>query len=307
MSHHWKADLSILTITVIWGSSFILMKNLLDYTPVFTYLAIRFLLASVIFCLLFFKRLRKINGASIKWGIITGLTLFLGMTFQVSGLKYTTASNSGFITGLNVVMVPVLSAVFLKKKPSGYAATGVFMAAAGLFFITGGVQFRFNMGDFLTLLCAVCFALQIIFIDRGASETDPVLIAVVQISSAAVMFLLIWCFQGFTLPVVNSALVNTILWTGVLGTAFAFGAQTVAQKYTSPTRTALIITCEPVFAAIFAWIIPGTNGVTEKPEMHTIIGCVLIFGGMLLSELQYVVKKAKNVKEIEQPGTYHDD
>lgn len=306
MSHHWKADLSILVITIIWGSSFILMKNLLDYTPVFTYLAIRFLLASVIICLIFYKRLKNINRTSIKWGILTGLTLFGGMALQVTGLKYTTASNSGFITGLNVVMVPVFSAVFLKKKPSSHAVAGVLMAAAGLFFLTGGVQFQFNKGDFLTLLCAVCFAFLIIFNDRGTSEADPVQIAIVQISSAAAMFLLVWGIQGFSLPVVNSTLINTVLWTGALGTAFAFGIQTVAQKYTSPTRTALIITCEPVFAAIFAAIIPNSAGVTEKPGVYAIIGCILIFGGMLLSELP-AVPKAKTVTQVEQPGTYHND
>lgn len=300
MSHHWKADLSVLIITVIWGSSFILMKNLLDYTPVFAYLAIRFLLASIVICLLFFRRLKNINRASIKWGILTGLTLFGGMALQVTGLKYTTASNSGFITGLNVVMVPVFSAVFLKKKPPSHAVAGVLMAATGLFFLTGGVQFRFNKGDFLTLLCAVCFALLIIFIDRGNSKTDPVQLAIIQISSAAVMFLMVWCIQGFALPVVNSTLVTTVLYTGVLGTAFAFGVQTVAQKYTSPTRTALIITCEPVFAAIFASIIPNSAGVTEKPGMYTIIGCVLVFGGMILSELPFSAKKEKKATGVEQ-------
>lgn len=222
---------------------------------------------------------------TLKLGILVGLTVFGGMALQVSGLQFTTASNSGFITGLNVVMVPVFSAIYLKKKPTIQAVTGVILAACGLFFLTGGVKFQFNLGDLLTLLCAFCFAFQIIFIDQATSEEDPVNIAVLQIASAAVLFTIVWGFQGFSLPVVNTTLVNTILWTGALGTAFAYGVQTVAQKYTTPTRTALIITCEPVFGAIFAWTIPNSQGITEKPGLYSIVGCLLIFTGMILSEL----------------------
>lgn len=291
MPQHWKADLSILSITIVWGSSFILMKNLLDYTPVFAYLSLRFLLASVILCLMFFRRLKNITPRTLKMGSLVGLTVFAGMALQVTGLQYTTASNSGFITGLNVVLVPVLSAIYLKKKPPLQAVTGVFCAAAGLFFLSGGTRFLFNLGDLLTLLCAVCFAFQIIFIDDAATREDPVLIAIIQVASAALLFTLVWGFQGFSLPVVNTALVTTILWTGALGTAFALGVQTVAQKHTTPTRTALIITCEPVFAAIFAWTIPNSQGVTEKPGLYTIAGCVLILGGMLLSELPGLKRK----------------
>lgn len=299
MSQHWKADLSILSITIIWGSSFILMKNLLDYTPVFAYLSLRFILASLILCLMFYKRLKNLNVRALKLGALVGLTLFAGMAFQVMGLKYTTASNSGFITGLNVVLVPVLSALYLKKKPPVQAIGGVLLASAGLFFLSGGISFRFNRGDLMTLLCAVCFALQIIFIDQAASTEDPVMIAIVQIASAAILFTGIWAFQSFALPTVNSTLVTTILWTGAFGTAFAFGVQTVAQKYTSPTRTALIITCEPVFAAIFAWTIPNRQGITEKPGLYTVIGCVLILAGMFLSELPGL-KKQGNQSELEQ-------
>lgn len=291
MAHHWKADLSILSITIVWGSSFVLMKNLLEYTPVFAYLSLRFLLAAVILCLLFFKRMKHITGRALKLGALVGLTVFLGMALQVTGLKYTTASNSGFITGLNVVLVPVLSALYLKKRPPIQACLGVILAAAGLFFLTGGVHFQFNLGDLLTLLCAVCFAFQIIFIDKAISKEDPLLIAIVQVATAAVLFSVVWGFQGFSLPVVNTTLVTTILWTGALGTAFALGVQTVAQKYTTPTRTALIITCEPVFAAIFAWTIPNSQGITEKPGLYSIVGCILILGGMLLSELPGLKKK----------------
>ncbi|HZK27476.1 MAG TPA: DMT family transporter [Thermoclostridium sp.] len=302
ISHNWKSDLSILGITIVWGSSFILMKNLLDYTPIFAYLSLRFILATIILCILFNRRLKDINKQVLKWGILVGLMVFGGMMFQVVGLQYTSASNSAFITGLCVVIVPLLSSIYLKKKPSNYAFVGAFLAAIGLFFLTGAFEFKFNKGDFLTFLCAICFAFQVILIDKAASKHDPVLIAVLQIATAAVFFTVIWGFQKFSLPVVNTTLITTILWTGALGTALAYGVQTVAQKYTSPTRTALIIACEPVFAVIFAWVIPNSAGVTEKPTLYTIIGCVMIFTGMLLSEIPSMKLSKRQSKSYKSTG-----
>lgn len=285
MTKHWKADLAILSITIVWGSSFILMKNLLEYTPVFAYLSLRFIVATVLICVIFFKHLKNLKTRTFLWGILIGFVVFAGSVLQVVGLKFTTVSNSGFITGLNVVMVPFLSSVFLKKKPSVQAVMGVVLATVGLFFLMGGPRLEFNKGDILTLFCAVCFALQIILIDKAVSEEEPVQIAIIQIASAAVLFTLVWGLQGFSLPVKNTTLINTVLWTGALGTAFAYGGLTVAQKHTTPTRAALIIACEPVFAAIFAWTIPNNQGITESPGLFTIIGCILVFGGMLLSEI----------------------
>jgi drug/metabolite transporter (DMT)-like permease len=304
--HYWKADLSILGVTVVWGSSFVFMKNVMEFTPVFAYLSLRFILASVLMCIIFFQCLKKLKASTVIWGFLVGLAVFVGSALQVTGLKYTTASNSGFITGLSVTMVPVLSAVLLKKKPPVNAVAGVVLAAIGLFFLTGGIQFKFNKGDFLTLLCAVSFAFHIIVIDKAVSREDPVQIAILQIISAAVMFTMVWGFQAFTLPVINTTLVTTILWTGVLGTTLGFSVLTVAQKYTTPTRAALIITCEPVFAAIFAWTIPNSQGITETPGPFTIIGCILVFSGMILSKLPTFYNKRKSALADQAVGETRD-
>lgn len=198
MSHNWKADLSILGITIVWGSSFILMKNLMDYTPVFAYLSLRFVLASVVLCILFNKRLKNVNIQVLKWGLLVGLMVFGGMMFQVAGLQYTSASNSAFITGLNVVMVPILSALYLKKKPSNYAFVGVFMAAIGLFFLTGAFEFNYNKGDFLTLLSAVCFAFQVIFIDSNIKTRSRINCCFASINGSSVFYYYMGISEIFT-------------------------------------------------------------------------------------------------------------
>jgi drug/metabolite transporter (DMT)-like permease len=293
MTKQLKADILLLVIAAVWGSSFTLMKNVLDYIPSFAYLALRFIIAAVILLVVFRNRLKQLNGKTIIYGIIIGLTLLGGMALQVIGLRFTSASNSAFITGMNVIMVPIIAAVFFKKKPDLQSIVGVVIAFGGLFFLSGGLNFKFNIGDFLTLLCAFCFALQIIFIDRFTRERDSVLLSIIQISFAGVMYLGLWFSIDNKPFVIDRTVILTLLITGVLGTALAYTAQNVAQKYTSPTHTALILTAEPVFGALFAVLIPNSLGQTETLSFNTIAGCTLILAGMIICELR-VSKKAKH-------------
>ncbi|HHW00543.1 MAG TPA: DMT family transporter [Clostridiaceae bacterium] len=286
MSKHLKADLSLLLATAIWGSSFTLIKNVIDHIPTFAYLSLRFIIASIILIAVFYKKLKYINKKAVIYGCIIGLMLFGGMALQVSGLYFTSASNSAFITGLNVIMVPLFSSAILKKKPDRSSVIGVILAFAGLFFLTGGLDFRFNIGDFLTLLCAVCFALQIIFIDRYNKEQDPIILTLIQISFTALLNTVVWLFIDYKPVVINANVAFTLFATAVLGTAIAYLIQTVAQKHTTPTHTALIFTAEPVFAAFFAMIIPNSNGTVESLSLNTIIGCALILAGTLICELR---------------------
>lgn len=289
MTRQIKADLAILSITVVWGSSFVLMKNITGSIPFYAFLSLRFTVASVILCLIFHKALKGIKPQAVFHGCILGLMLFGGMALQYIGLEYTTASKSAFVTGLNVVMVPVFSAFILKKMPPVNAIIGVILATAGLFVLSGGFSESWNKGDTLTLLCAVCFALQIIFIDKFAAKTDTRQLAVIQILSAAVFYSVLWLGFGMYKPIsmtMDSWVIGTILYTGAMGTALAFGVQTIAQKFTTPTRAALIIACEPVFGAVFAVTMPDRWGATESLSLETILGCLLILSGMLVTELK---------------------
>ena len=281
-----KADLAILSITVVWGSSFIIMKNLVEQVGVFAYLTLRFVVAAILLLVLFRRQVARIRPVDMRNGAVIGLLLFLGMGLQVTGLRFTAASTSAFVTGLNVVIVPVLSAVLLRKQPPLRAILGVGLATVGLFVLTGGFSQQWNRGDTLTLLCACCFALQIIFIDKFNTQTDARLNAVVQMVVAALLFAVVWVGVERSTIHFSWPLLLTVLYTGALGTAFAFGVQTIAQQYTSPTRTALIIACEPVFGALFALLVPGNDGMRETLTVSMGVGSLLILGGMVLSELK---------------------
>lgn len=287
MTKQLKADLLLLLVTAIWGASFTLMKNVLEKMPAFAYLSFRFLLASLILLIVLRKSLCHINRKTILYGALIGLMLFGGMALQVSGLYYTTASNSAFITGLSVVMVPAITAIFMKRKPDAASIMGVTLAFGGLFFLSGGLRFHFNFGDLLTLFCAGCFALQIIFIDRFTENQSPELLAVFQITFAAILFSGVWLVVDYKPIVFNITIITTLLITGVLGTAVAFSIQTVVQRFTSPTHTVLIFTAEPVFGALFAVLIPNSKGITESLSYNSIIGCMLILIGMLFAEFKF--------------------
>jgi len=288
MTRQLKADISLLAITAIWGSSFTLMKNVLDHMPSYAYLSLRFIIATVVLAIIFYRKFRLMNRKVLLYGCIIGLMLFGGMALQVSGLYFTTASNSAFITGLSVIMVPIISALFLRKKPDLNSVIGVILACVGLFFLTGGLDFRFNLGDFLTLLGALCFAMQVIFIDKFTRDQDAALLSFFQVGFAAVLYSAIWLAMDYKPVEINSTVIFTLLVTGVLGTALAFSVQTIVQKYTTPTHTALIITAEPVFGAVFALLIPNSAGMTETLKLGTVAGCLLILLGMLVSELKVI-------------------
>ncbi len=291
MNKQLKADLSIFSITIIWGSSFIVMKNISEDIPAYAYLAMRFLVAAIILAFVFNKGLKGIKLGGIMRGSLIAILLYAGMMLQVLGLKTTTASNSAFITGLCVIMVPIISVFILKKRPPMNAVIGVILAALGLFFLTG-FQGNWVIGDTLTLICALCFALQIIFIDKFASDMNIYHLAFIQVAATAVFYLITWAGVAFIsvnpAPIVfDSKVILTILYTGALGTAFGYSVQTIAQKYTTPTRTALILTCEPVFGAIFAFIVPDIYGNTEVMTIQTIFGSILILSGMVITELKF--------------------
>lgn len=286
MTKQIKADLFLLSMTAIWGSSFILMKNVLEHIPSFAYLSLRFIIATIVLVVIFYKNLKTANRKVILFGCIVGLLLFGGMALQVTGLYYTTASNSAFITGLNVILVPIVSSILLKKKPDRASTIGVFLAFAGLFFLSGGLSFCFNLGDFLTLLCAVCFTFQIILIDKFTNDQDPKTLAVIQIGFAALLNTFVWLGLDFKPFELDTSVIITLAITGVLGTALAFAGQTIVQRFTSPTHTALIFAAEPLFGAVFAMIIPNTQGVTEVLKFNSAVGCLLILAGMLIAEMR---------------------
>ncbi len=282
MNKQIKADLALLLVTVGWGASFILTKNALADLPTFNFLAIRFLLAFALGLAMFAGRLKALNKKTLVSSGIVGTVLFLGYALQTIGLHHTTTSKSAFITGFSVVLVPLITALFLKKRPEAQAAAGSVMALIGLGLLTLDGSFTVNLGDLLTLIASIAFALHIISVGHFTAGCDSLMLGVFQIGVVGFWSLLTSLFfESPVIPPAGTVWVN-ILLLSVFCTAGAFIVQSVAQQYTTATHTALIYSGEPVFAAIFGYLMIG-----EVLTRQGLVGAALILGGMLAAELDF--------------------
>lgn len=287
----YRADLLLILVVAIWGSTFSIMKIILIDIDPYYFITLRFMVAFISLLLIFHNRLKYLTWSGLRKGFILGLWLLGGYAFQIVGLQYTTASRSGFITGLAVVLVPFLALVILKEVPGLMNWLGVLLAIAGLFLLTGTGGKAINYGDYLTLLCAVSFAMQIVLLSKYLKGEDPAVLTLVQMGVVAGGAFLITLFTSSFRPItVETA--GVVVYTGLLATAFAFFIQSYAQQFTSPTHAGLIFTMEPIFGALFSFLILG-----ELIGTGGIIGGLLIISGMLLAELKDRKKTALERKE----------
>ena len=283
MTKQHKADATLVLVTMSWGISFILTKLLIEDIGVFNFLSQRFLLAALIASLFFKKQFREMTPKIFFTGMLIGFILFGGYALQTMGLLYTSISNSAFITGFAVVLVPILSIAFFKSKPSVSAILGALMALAGLSLLTLRATYGFlniNFGDFLTFLSAICFAMHIISVGIFARKGNAILLAIIQIFGVGFFSMIAaLSFEKHAFPSTASNLLS-MLFLAVICTALAFIAQNAAQKYTSASHTALIYSGEPVFAAICEFFIYGT-----MLSNQGLFGAFLILTGVVISEL----------------------
>ncbi|MFD5848716.1 DMT family transporter [Cytobacillus pseudoceanisediminis] len=284
------ADVSLLLVAFVWGTTFVLVQNAIAFLEPFSFNGVRFFMAAFLLggWLVIFEReqLKKINKKLLISGIIMGLFLFIGYAFQTIGLLHTTSSKAGFITGLSVVMVPVFSFMLLKIKPGFNAIIGVSIATAGLYLLTMTDKVSLNIGDAYVLICAVGFALHIIFTGKYSSKYPALLLTVIQVCTVALLSGIFAFFtenwqQAFETGVLfKTNVVTALIVTSLFATALAFFAQTAFQRFTTPTRVALIFAMEPVFAAAagFMWA-------NERLSFSALTGCLLIFAGMVFAEI----------------------
>jgi len=276
----WQADLTLAFVALIWGSTFVVVKNALDAVGPLTFVAVRFWLAALLLYVLFARRMRHLTRQEMWAGGLIGVWLMLGYSFQTIGLQTTTTAKAGFITGLSVVIVPVLATILLRRPPDRGTVTGIVAATVGLGFLTLNEDLRVQSGDLWVMGCAFAFALHIITVSRFSPQFDPVRLAVVQIQVVAVLAgiaALIFEQPSLRLPLESW---GAMIFTGVTATALAFGLQVYVQRFTTPTHTALIFSLEPVFAAFFGWW-----WAHERLGAKELIGCGLILAGMIVAEL----------------------
>ncbi len=280
MNSRTRAELFLLSITLIWGSTFALSKYLLDTISPLFYIGVRFSLALVIFTLLASRRVfATTKDAFIKGGIL-GLLLFSGFAAQTIGLQYTGASKSAFITGMMVVFTPICQIVIERKAPKIGNIIGILLVTIGLYLLTSPAGSEFNLGDGLNLLCAVTFALYIVYLDVFSKGQDPVHLTVAQFVVCAVLgFAGAFLFEPVRFYPTAGAY-GALLYLIIFATVIALFVQTRYQKDTTPTRSAVIFSIEPVLAAGFAYVVLG-----EVLGTAGMVGGGLIVGGVLVSEL----------------------
>ncbi len=285
MSSSRRAELLLFSITIVWGSTFVITKNLIESNSPYFYTGIRFLLSAVLIFIPFMKRCTSIPKDTWKHGIVLGVILFAGFVLQTIGIVYTTASKAAFFTGMLVPLTPVVHFMGqrffnIKKRALRVGnVVGVLCAAVGLYMLTSPAGSGFNLGDFLNLACALCFACFIVYLDTVPAETDKLAMTYSQFLICGLMGLFsALLFEDIRVSYSGETLAG-FLYLVIFATVITMWIQNRFQGDTTPTRAAVIFAMEPVVAAIFGYYVRGENiGVIG------VLGGGVIFAGLVLSE-----------------------
>lgn len=284
----YLSDFGLLFVAVVWGGGFVAVKDALNtVTPMFL-MAIRFVLAVLVLYVFFFKQIGKLSKEDIKKGSVVGTILFLAFAAQTYGLQFTTASKQGFLTATYVVMVPFIYWILYKKRPALKAFIGSFITIMGIGLISLQNSLTLNLGDSLTLLCAFLFAAHIISIEYYAKDMNVFKLSFVQLSVAAIWFVIIALFTEPIPSVLSSRATFAIVYLAIFSTFACFTIQTIAQKYTSSSHASIIMSLESVFAAVFGILL-----LNESMTFSIVIGCILIFFAILIIEVEFKPIRSK--------------
>ena len=281
--------------TLIWGGTFALIKNAFTDVSPLLFLGLRFGLATLIFLPFVYSQLRDTNKKTLIAGAILGVFYFAGFATQSVGLNLTTATKSGFITGTFVIFIPILQLIIERRKPKWFNLVSVFLVLVGLVMLSSkgdnALDFfqqlgsDFNLGDILTLICAILFAFQVVYVDVFTKKYDYLPMVFVQLLITGLGgFIFSFIFSISALEEVrfniNMSVVSAILYTSIFASIIATIIQLKYQKIVSPTKAGIIFSIEPIFASIFAYFL-----LSEKISNFGLIGCVFIFIGLIVSEV----------------------
>ena len=276
------ADLGLFYCAFFWGLSFVSMKILLAYYPACWILFLRFTAGSALLYLFFHKRINKNFSAAFKPGIMLGFLLFAALALQTVGLKYIGGGRSAFISAIYVLIVPLLIWAFKKIFPGFITLGAACLCVFGMYLLTGDeMSGTFNFGDFLTLACALTFAVQVILIGKYTKGCDPITLSLTEFISLA-FFALIYSLLFETRgDLINVESLSELLFTIVMCTFGCYAIQICAQKFVNPARATIIMSLESVFGLISGVILLG-----ESVTFRSGLGCVFIFIAVLIAELE---------------------
>lgn len=279
-SHRLLAEGALVGVAAVWGLTFVMVQDAIETLPTMAFLAYRFLPAAILVALVFHRPLRSLSGAGWRAGALMGVFLTAGYVLQTLGLERTSASNAGFITGLMVVITPLLAAIFFRERmsPITWGAAGV--AAVGLYLLTGAAGELNVRGDGLVLLCAFAFAAHILVTARGVRDHDVGGLLVVQLAVTGVICLAVAAVAGQLEVPRGTTVWSALVVTSLVASALGFFVQTYAQQHAPPARTALILASEPAFAGFFGWLLAN-----ETLSALSLVGAALILTAIVSVEL----------------------
>ena len=294
-----KSNILLFITAIIWGFAFVAQRAGMEFVGPYTFNAIRFALGalSLIPLMILIKKSKFDdkrnetfkNNYFIYGGIVAGIILFLGSTFQQTGVVYTTAGKAGFITGLYVIFVPLFG-IFLKNKTSAVTWIGAIIAVSGLYLLSVTESFSMSLGDLLVLVSGFFWAIHVLLIGKISPKTDPIKLAFLQFIICSLLSLIAALIsETSTINNIYDASIP-ILYAGIGSVGIAYTLQIVAQREANPANAAIIMSLEAVFAVLGGWLV-----LNETIPVRGLIGCALMLTGMIVSQLYLLTKNKTKI------------
>jgi drug/metabolite transporter (DMT)-like permease len=280
----YRSDILLLTVAIAWGVTFLMVQEAIAKVPVYSFLFWRFSIATIIMGVISYKYFNELTKETIFYGIVLGCFLFSAFATQTFGLGYTKSSIIAFLTGLNVIFVPFIAFVIFKQHVRRMVFVGSVFAVIGLYMLTMSGELSIGKGEIFGLICAVLFAFQIVFTDLYSKKVNVFMLVFIQLLTVSFLSLIFSLFlDNVTFNIdFNYTFLKAVIITSIFATVYAFLIQTYMQQFTTPTKTAIIFSMEPVSAGIFGYYV-GNELLTNIQ----ILGAIIIVFAVILAEIKF--------------------
>ncbi|MGE7093830.1 DMT family transporter [Lysinibacillus sp. NPDC048646] len=284
------ADGMLLVTAIVWGSGFVVTAIALEYLTAYQVMAGRFLLASIILTVLFGFRLKKARKSVIWKGMLLGTILYIAFALQTVGLQYTTPSKNAFLTAVNVIVVPIIAFAVYKRRIDGYEIIGSIMAIVGIGCLSLQGSMTMNIGDILSLACAVAFAFDIFCTNLFVQKEDAIALTIIQFVTASFIGIMVVLSKGEIPATLEKEAIYSIVYLAIFSTTIAYLFQNVANQYTSATKAAIILSTESFFGMVLSVLF-----LHEVLTGRMIMGAVLILLAILIAEIKPAYPKKRMI------------
>lgn len=291
MMKKYIADGMLLVTAIVWGSGFVITAIALEYLTAYQVMAGRFLLASIILTVLFGYKLKKASKSVIWKGILLGSILYIAFALQTVGLQYTTPSKNAFLTAVNVIIVPLIAFAVYKRRIDGYEIIGSIIAIVGIGFLSLQGSLTMNIGDALSLACAVAFAFDIFCTNLFVQKEDAIALTIIQFITASFIGVLAVVGQGDIPTTIEKEAIYSIIYLAIFSTTLAYLFQNIANQYTSATKAAIILSTESFFGMVLSVIF-----LHEVLTSRMVVGAILILLAILIAEVKPAHPKKRMLK-----------